>query len=1054
MINIIRDSATILPLQMQQVFAASKASVITSTTLAVVLAILQQQVISQAVIAVWLAAVVLIALARVVLVVGYIRNPSDDFSTTQDRARKFRAGLLIAGIVWGSAGFLLFPDNEPQYQMFLIFMLAGMTAGSVVSYSADLVSGVGFSVTTLVPIIFRLFIGGSGLSVAMGFATLVYLLFMIAVILQTNKRIAENNLLRTEAIAGGEAIRSSEERYRLLLSHSPVGIFHYDNNLVITYCNRRFADILHNTAENLIGLDMKTLKDHGIFPALRKPLSGSTGFFAGPYHSTLSGITVWVEMTCAPSRDGKGRIVGGVAIVQDISERKEAEELSRSRTGELELHNRTLSQMNLNVPLSNVLDDLVKHAEALHPGMICSILLLDRDSKTLRHGAAPSLPDEYNNAINGLEIGDCLGSCGTAAYRKERVIVEDVRQHPYWENYRELARLAGIQSCWSQPIMGQHGNVLGTFAIYHRQPAMPGRDEIEVIERYANLVRIVIESYEAQSDLRIAATAFESQEGMLITNADNEILRVNKAFTKITGYTLEEVVGKNPRLLSSGRQDAHFYSEMWRSINTTGSWDGEIWNRRKNGEVFPEHLTIASVKNSEGIITNYVASLTDITMRKEAEEEIKYLAFYDSLTKLPNRRLLVDRLQHAMAASTRSGKIGALLFLDLDNFKALNDTLGHDIGDLLLQQVAERLSGCVRDGDTVARLGGDEFVVILEELSTNKLEAAERTELVAEKLFATLRETYHLGRYESRSTPSIGATLFNDHMQTTDELMKQADIAMYQSKKAGRNTLRFFDPEMQNSLNSRAVIESDLHRALELGQLHLYYQIQMDETNRPIGTEVLIRWLHPEQGLVSPAKFIPLAEETGLILPIGDWVLETACAQIRKWQEREATRNIVIAVNVSAKQFHQAEFVDDVRSALRRHEIPPASLKVELTESMLLDNIEDTIATMMELRNIGVQFSLDDFGTGYSSLQYLKRLPLNQLKIDQSFVRDIEFDNSDKAIVGTIIAMAHSLNLDVIAEGVETEQQRQLLLDMGCKHFQGYLFGKPVPLEQFEAMFA
>ncbi|MGC2167020.1 MAG: EAL domain-containing protein [Gallionella sp.] len=1053
MINIIRNSSTILPLQMQQVFSASKAALVTSTVLAVVLAIMQRQVISDTVIAIWLFAVVLAAFGRAVLVAGYVKSPTEDFSMAQSRALRFRSSVLIAGIVWGSAGFLLFPDGDPEHQMFLIFMMAGLTAGSVVSYSADLVCAIGFSVTTLLPLITRLLIGG-GVSPAMGFATLIYLCFMIMVMLQTNKRIAENNLLRNEAIAGGEAIRSSEERYRLLLSHSPVGIIHYDNNLVITYCNSRFADILHNTVERLIGLEMKTLEDHAIFPALRKPLSGATGFYTGKYHSTLNEFSVWIEMTCAPSRDGNGRIVGGVAIVQDISERRDGEEILRSRTGELELHNHTLSQINQHVPLSNVLDNLAKQIEVLHREMICSILLLDRDGKTLRHGAAPGLPDAYNQAISGLVIGDGLGSCGTAAFRGERVIVEDVREHPYWEKYRDLAHMAGVQSCWSQPIKDQNGKVLGTFAIYHRQPSIPSKDEILLIERYANLVQIAIESYQAQNDLRISATAFESQEGVLITDANSVILRVNKAFTDVTGYTADEVVGKNPRILSSGRQDANFYAGMWNSINSTGTWEGEVWNRRKNGQVFPEQLTIAAVRNAEGVITNYVASLTDITSRKEAEEEIRHLAFYDSLTKLPNRRMLVDRLQHALASSGRSGKIGALLFLDLDNFKALNDTLGHDVGDLLLQQVAARLSACVREGDTVARLGGDEFVVILEELSQDKFEAAERTEVVAEKLFASLRQTYHLAKYESRSTPSIGATLFGDHLQSTDELMKQADIAMYQSKKAGRNTLRFFDPEMQNTLNSRAVIEGDLHRALELGQLHLYYQIQMDNLNAPIGTEVLIRWLHPEQGLVSPAKFIPLAEETGLILPIGHWVLDTACAQISSWQDNAKTRDLVIAVNVSAKQFHQREFVGEVRSALSQHAVRPELLKLELTESMLLDNIEGTIATMVELKKLGVQFSLDDFGTGYSSLQYLKRLPLDQLKIDQSFVHDIEFDSSDRAIVGTIIAMAHSLNLDVIAEGVETEQQRQLLLDMGCTHFQGYLFGKPVPLQQFEVLFA
>jgi diguanylate cyclase (GGDEF)-like protein/PAS domain S-box-containing protein len=561
----------------------------------------------------------------------------------------------------------------------------------------------------------------------------------------------------------------------------------------------------------------------------------------------------------------------------------------------------------------------------------------------------------------------------------------------------------------------------------------------------------ITERKQSETEIRIAAIAFESQVGMFVTDTQGTILRVNQTFSEITGYSAEDVIGKNPKLLNSGRHDAQFYAEMWNEIKQTGGWKGEIWNRRKNGEAFPEHLTITAVKESNGHITNYVANLIDITASKVSEEEIRNLAFFDTLTKLPNRRLLQDRLQQALASSNRSGKEGAILFIDLDNFKTLNDTRGHDIGDMLLEQVALRLTTCVRTGDTVARLGGDEFVVMLEELSENILEAAEQTELVGKKILSTLNQTYHLGTHAHHSTPSIGATLF-DKQKSTEELLKQADIAMYQAKNAGRNTLRFFDPGMQLSISARAALELELRKALDLRQFHLYYQIQVDHLLRPLGAEALIRWIHPERGMISPAEFIPMAEETGLIYPIGWWVLETACAQLKIWQNDERSSNLVLAVNVSAKQFHQADFADQVQAVVQHYGINPTLLKLELTESMLLDNIEVTIATMVALRQCGVKFSLDDFGTGYSSLQYLKRLPLDQLKIDQSFVRDIASDNNDKAIVSTIIAMAHGMNLDVIAEGVETEEQRQLLLNMDCLHFQGYLFSKPVAIEQFETL--
>ena len=566
-----------------------------------------------------------------------------------------------------------------------------------------------------------------------------------------------------------------------------------------------------------------------------------------------------------------------------------------------------------------------------------------------------------------------------------------------------------------------------------------------------NSSRDITARKQAEAELRIAATAFETQDGIIVTDADSNILRVNPAFTDITGYTAADVMGKNPRILKSGRHDSGFYAAMWDSINAHGSWSGEIWNRRKNGEIYPERLTISALRDPDGKLTNYVASIADITLRKAAEEEIRSLAFYDPLTGLPNRRLMLDRLQQALASCLRSQKQGALLFIDLDNFKSLNDTLGHDKGDLLLQQVARRLELCVRKGDTVARLGGDEFVVMLEDLSNHPMEGASQTESVGEKILEMLNKPYQLMLHEYHNSPSIGATLFGPAHGDIDELFKQADIAMYQAKKAGRNNLRFFDPQMQESLNSKAALEDDLRKSLTRAQFSLYYQIQVDERHRALGVEALIRWIHPERGLVAPDQFIPLAEETGLILPIGQWVLEAACAQLKAWEARPLTRNLHLSVNVSAKQFHQPDFAAQVQAAIAHHAVDPAKLKLELTESMLLDNVSETIATMNALKALGVSISLDDFGTGYSSLQYLKKLPLDQFKIDKSFVRDLAVSSSDRAIVQSIIAMAHSLDLDVIAEGVETAEQCDLLMHNGCVHFQGYLFGKPLPIAEFEA---
>jgi diguanylate cyclase (GGDEF)-like protein/PAS domain S-box-containing protein len=564
-------------------------------------------------------------------------------------------------------------------------------------------------------------------------------------------------------------------------------------------------------------------------------------------------------------------------------------------------------------------------------------------------------------------------------------------------------------------------------------------------------IRLRNQSNRLNQAARVFATA---SEGFTITDADGVILDVNAAFTAVTGYTREEVLGKTPRLLQSGRHGAPFYARMWQEIHDTGHWQGEVWNRRKNGEVYPQWLTITagfSESDAHRKVTHYVATFSDITQRKKNEAEIYQLAFYDPLTELPNRRLLMDRLRHMLATRGRSAGRAALLFIDIDNFKIINDIKGHDIGDLLLIEIAQRLRSSVREGDTVARLGGDEFVVMLEGLSAESEQAAAQAKTTGEKIHQSLNQPYQLKEFEHHSTCSIGISMFS-HDVSAEELLKHADTAMYEAKAAGRNALRFFDPAMQSALEARATLEADLRQALATRQFALYYQVQVNADGQPIGVEALVRWNHPHRGLVLPGTFIPLAEETGLIHPIGQWVLETACAQLKAWEANANTRDLVLSVNISARQLSAEDFVDQIEALLIRTCITPARLKLEITESMLLHNVENVIGTMRQLKALGVSFSMDDFGTGYSSLQYLKRLPLDQIKIDQSFVRDITVDSSDQAIVRTIIAMAQSMNLSIIAEGVETEQQRQLIESRGCTNYQGYLFGRPVPIEQFEAL--
>jgi diguanylate cyclase (GGDEF)-like protein/PAS domain S-box-containing protein len=554
------------------------------------------------------------------------------------------------------------------------------------------------------------------------------------------------------------------------------------------------------------------------------------------------------------------------------------------------------------------------------------------------------------------------------------------------------------------------------------------------------------------TELSIAATIFESQAGMVIIDSNHVILRVNNAFTNITGYSKDEAVGKVHTLLRSDTQTTDFYSVMWKNINNKGTWEGEMWDRRKNGNVYPVFLNITAVKDDNDIITNYVATFSDITTAKAASDKINDLAFYDPLTHLPNRRLGFDRINQFLTASARNGQYGALLFIDLDHFKSINDTLGHEAGDLLLQHVATRLTNGVRESDTVSRFGGDEFVVLLGDLSSQAIEAANKTQHIAEKILLSLNQPYQLNTQTYRSTTSIGATVFSGHKAAAEELLSQADTAMYQSKVTGRNTLTFFDPAMQEAIIARVAMEKELGNAIKENQFQLYYQIQVGSAGQALGAEALIRWLHPERGIISPFDFIPLAEETGLIIPIGLWVLDTACAQLKAWQSNPKTQDLMLAVNVCAKQFNQKNFVQQVKATVQRYDINPARLKLELTESMLVVDINSIIIKMDVLSKIGIKFSLDDFGTGYSSLQYLKKLPITQLKIDQSFVRDLIEDPSDRVIVRTIITMAHSLGIQVIAEGVETGEQRDYLLNNGCMYYQGYLFSKPVPIEEFETL--
>jgi len=551
--------------------------------------------------------------------------------------------------------------------------------------------------------------------------------------------------------------------------------------------------------------------------------------------------------------------------------------------------------------------------------------------------------------------------------------------------------------------------------------------------------------------LRLAATVFQSQESMVVTDQRLRILDVNQAFSDMTGYRREQVLGHTPRLLRSTLQGPSSYRAVRSAVVESGNWQGEIWARRASGDDFPAWLTVTAVRADSGEITHYVGTLHDISDRKLAEEEIRQLAFYDALTGLPNRRLMMDRLQQALASQVRQGSTGALLFIDLDHFKVLNDTLGHDVGDQLLRLIAQRLGGLVRKGDTLARLGGDEFLLILEDLSPQLTEAAAQAEVIGRKVLQAVQEPCTLAGQVHHGSCSIGIALFRDQ-PSVEELLKRADLAMYQAKASGRHTLRFFDPAMQTAITHRVTLEAELREALRAGQFCVHYQpLVVASDGRLAGAEVLVRWKHPQRGMVPPGEFIGVAESSGLIVPLGCWVLEQACITLAEWATQPELADLTLAVNVSARQFHDVDFVPDLHQLLDATRAPASRLKLEITESLLIDDLDETTEKMAAIQALGVRFSLDDFGTGYSSLSYLKRLPLDQLKIDRSFVRDLITDDNDAAIARTIIALAHSLDLHVVAEGVETEAQRDALREMGCDAYQGYLFGRPDERPALEA---
>jgi diguanylate cyclase (GGDEF)-like protein/PAS domain S-box-containing protein len=734
------------------------------------------------------------------------------------------------------------------------------------------------------------------------------------------------------------------------------------------------------------------------------------------------------------------------SIVTDVTDRERALQREQIR-GEV------LEMLARGSELHDILDAIVRQIETEQPQILCSILILDKDGKHLRVGAAPSLPEAYNQQVNNLEIGIGCGSCGHAAATGSRTIIADILTHPYWAPYRDAAAEAGLASCWSEPVFSSKGKVLGTLALYQREISSPGEAQLRLIEEMARIAGIALERKLDDENLQLASTVFQaSPEAIVITDANNRIVAVNPAFTRITQYEPHEAIGHDPKLLSSGAQGKDFYNAMWSSIQAFGSWQGEIVNRRKNGEHYSEWLTINTVRDEHGEVRQRIAIFSDITDKKRSEEIIWRQANYDILTGLPNRRLFHDRLMQELKREGREQSSLALMFIDLDHFKEVNDTLGHEAGDNLLMQASKRIAGCIRESDTLARLGGDEFTVVMPGLSD-----PQRLGTLADTIIHVLARPFLIGEATAYVSASIGITLYPQDATDLSSLLKNADQAMYVAKGRGRNQYSYFTASMQEAAQTRLQLSNDLRRALDGGQFEVYYQPIVDlATGLPAKAEALLRWHHPRLGLVSPGVFIPLAEEIGLINDIGDWVFRQAALKAKQWCSGADSRlrGMQISVNKSPRQFITDDANRSLLSWLQALDIPPSCIVVEITEGLLMDDRVEVQEKLLAFRDAGIQVSLDDFGTGYSAMSYLQRFDIDYLKIDQSFVRDMETNPGDHAIAEAIIVMAHKLDMKVVAEGVETAQQRDMLVAAGCDYAQGFLFAEPMPADEFDRYLA
>jgi diguanylate cyclase (GGDEF)-like protein/PAS domain S-box-containing protein len=817
---------------------------------------------------------------------------------------------------------------------------------------------------------------------------------------------------------------------------------------IVTSWNPAAERVFGYSAEEMIGRSVETLwppELHVDLDSLNESLRH--GAVVEPFEAVRvrkDGRRIHAESTLAPIIGASGEVIGVSSIARDITERKRSQALAAEQAQLLEF-------MATGADLPSVLDRLARFVEKYGDDVIASILLLDRDGLHLRHGAAPSLPDFYREAIDGVAIGPNIGSCGTAAYRRERVWVSDIASDPLWSDFRELARAAGVAACWSTPIFATDGGLLGTFALYYRQPRGGGESDIELVELATHLAGIAIErgrSEEAarESEERYRDLFENANEPIGTVTMDEQITEVNRAFERVLGYTRDELIGTNladyltPAGLESSRQA------------TERKLSGEVSGTTFEQEFLAKdgHLVILEVSSrvieEDGRPVGVQGICRDITARKQAEIELRrlselnrHLALHDGLTGLPNRASFREQVEHAISVDDRAGSDLAVLLLDLDRFKEINDTLGHHYGDLLLVELARRLESVMRHGDTVARLGGDEFGILVPHIARSRNDL----DKTLVRILAALEQPFQVDGLPLYVEGSIGVARYPEHGQDVDLLLQRADVAMYVAKDSG-TAHAIYTAELDHHDTASLTLLSELPRAIRERELVLHYQPKLDvKSGKLAGIEALIRWQHPTRGLIPPGDFVPAAEKTGLIQPLTCYVLDEALQQLTRWQEQG--QQLSVAVNLSMRNLHDPTLPAQVERLLRKWGIPGARLTFEITESAIVSDLAGTKGVIHQLKELGVGIAIDDFGTGYTSLAYLARLEITQLKIDRSFVMNMDRDGDDAAIVRSIITLGHDLALEVVAEGVETEAAYDQLALLGCDMIQGYWLSRPLP---------